>query len=184
MSAVTPPPPVASRQDISIDERIANIEGSKKILEKEKESADRTVRLRIMTEELERLRKLKKGAAVLAAKSPGAAAKRPFGKGRWTDYGGPNFNASTAKVYKQISKGGARAPRRPKSAPAFMGYEDENNDPNNTGMGYSGGRRSEMMETENKHAYMDKNWAGLPKVLSISKGVKLRNAHYKPKERY
>jgi hypothetical protein len=64
-----------------------------------------------------------------------------------------------------------------------MEYEEECNDPNNTGMGYSGGR-SEMMTTENKHAHMDKNWAGLPKAWSIGKGVKLRNAHYKPKERY
>jgi len=115
---------------------------------------------------------------------PGRVPKRrDEGNGRWTDYGGPNFAASTAKVYKQISRGGARKPRRPKSAPGFMDYEDECNDPNETGMGYSGGK-SEMMTTENKHAYMDKNWAGLPKVWSIGKGVKLRNAHYKPKERY
>jgi hypothetical protein len=121
--------------------------------------------------------------AEIEAREAEEAKKKKSGRGRWTDYGGPNFSASTAKVYKQISRGGARKPRRPKSAPGFMDYEDECNDPNETGMGYSGGK-SEMMATENKHAYMDKNWAGLPKVWSVGKGVKLRNAHYKPKERY
>ena len=114
-------------------------------------------------------------------KKPTPTRKKGFG--RWTDYGGPNFAASTAKVYKQISRGGARAPRRPKSVPSYMDYADEGNDPNETGMGYSGGR-SEMITTEGKHAYMDKNWTGLPKVWSVGKGVKLRNAHYKVKEKY
>ena len=114
-------------------------------------------------------------------KKPTPTKKRGFG--RWTDYGGPNFAASTAKVYKQISRGGAKTPRRPKSVPSYMDYADEGNDPNETGMGYSGGR-SEMITTEGKHAYMDKNWTGLPKVWSVGKGVKLRNAHYKVKEKY
>lgn len=109
------------------------------------------------------------------------------GKGRWTDYGGPDFSQSTARVYKNMSIGGA-AQRRPRTVPAvpsYMDYHDEYNDTTNVGNGYSGGR-SEMMNTECREAHLDQTWKGLPKRLGVeARYKKMRGVGLtKPKEFY
>jgi hypothetical protein len=107
------------------------------------------------------------------------------GKGRWTDYGGPEFAKSTARVFKNMDGAGRHKQARPKSAPSFMNFHDEYNDTTNVGNGYSGGR-SEMMNTENREAHLDQSWKGLPKRLGAeARYKKMRGVGLtKPRETY
>jgi hypothetical protein len=115
----------------------------------------------------------------------GQPTTKPAGKGRWTDYNGPNpAPMRGGGGYRDTPMG--NTPRRSKVETAKtedpLYFDDEANDTQELG---GMAQKDEMLGTENREAHLDPDWKGLPKRWGIERRYKkLRKGYTGPKDSY